>query len=95
MVLFGDKADIGAYLFSHRIRAKTFCKHCGIVMTNAHNPLSDEEHAARPENIRAAVEKHKHICAVNARVLTDVDVKRLRWARLDGATIHPPPYVNP
>jgi hypothetical protein len=95
VVLFGDEADIGRYIFSNRIIAKTFCKHCGVVMTNAHNPLPAEEYAALSERVRKTEANHRYIHPVNTRVLTDVDVKRLRWGRLDGATMIHGPYVNP
>ncbi len=95
VVLAGDEADIGRYTFSGRIIAKTFCKHCGVVLTNAHNELSADDHAALSEKTRKFDAHHKHIHPVNTRVLKDIDVARLRYSRLDGAISIEPPYVNP
>lgn len=95
VVLAGNEADIGRYMFAARIIAKTFCKHCGVVLTNAHNPLPPDEYAALPEKKRKSEAIAKAIHPVNTRVLRDVDVGRLRHFKMDGAKLIAPPYVNP
>ncbi|GJC79167.1 hypothetical protein ColLi_02005 [Colletotrichum liriopes] len=95
VVLSGDDDKIGRYTFSHRILAKTFCKTCGVPLTNQFNPLTEEERNALTEDARYwhnwSEDKHP----VNARVLNGVDLKSLKTLYVDGKTEHQPAYVNP
>lgn len=95
VVLHGDEADIGRYAFSSRVIAKTFCKHCGVVMTNAHNELPPDEVAALSERKRSYYFATNPAHPVNTRVLTGIEVGKLRYRDLDGWKDIPPPYVNP
>lgn len=47
-----DEADIGRYSFNARILSKTFCRRCGVLMTNESRDLSAEAVAALSEGTR-------------------------------------------
>ncbi|KAF4806855.1 Centromere protein V-like protein 2 [Colletotrichum siamense] len=95
--LVGDEKDIGRYKFSHNILWKSFCKTCGVFLTNNHNILSKEEHDDLPENAKFWHEKSKGGTPVNARVLEDIDLELLHQmsVKFDGKNIHQPPYSHP
>ncbi|GJC94115.1 glutathione-dependent formaldehyde-activating enzyme [Colletotrichum higginsianum] len=95
VVLSGDDDSIGRYAFSHRILSKTFCKICGVPLTNQYNPLTEEERSMLTEDARHwhNVFREKH--PVNARVLNGVDWKTLKTQHSDGKTQFQPGYVNP
>ncbi|OHW91626.1 glutathione-dependent formaldehyde-activating enzyme [Colletotrichum incanum] len=95
VVLSGDNDKIGRYTFSHRILAKTFCKTCGVPLTNQFNPLTEEEQNALTENARYWHNWSKDKHPVNARVLNGVDLKSLKILHVDGKTEYQPAYVNP
>ncbi|GKT59253.1 glutathione-dependent formaldehyde-activating enzyme [Colletotrichum tofieldiae] len=95
VVLSGDDDKIGRYTFSHRILAKTFCKTCGVPLTNQCNPLTEEERNALAEDARYWHNWSKDKHPVNARVLNGVDLKSLKTLYVDGKTEHQPAYVNP
>ncbi|KAM4066690.1 glutathione-dependent formaldehyde-activating gfa [Hirsutella rhossiliensis] len=93
VVLAGDEADIGRYAFARRFLTKTFCRVCGVAMTNDANPKQDEVPADLQAGLAEWTTKHH---PVNLRVFPDVDLARLKPAeRFDGATKLPPAYVNP
>ncbi|TQN72077.1 Centromere protein V [Colletotrichum shisoi] len=95
VVLSGDDDSIGRYAFSHRILSKTFCKICGVPLTNQYNPLTEEERSMLTEDARHwhNVFREKH--PVNARVLNGVDWRALKTQHSDGKTQFQPGYVNP
>ncbi|KAJ0315500.1 hypothetical protein COL5a_011948 [Colletotrichum fioriniae] len=95
VVLTGDDDKIGRYIFGHHILAKTFCKNCGVPITNQFNPLSEEEQSNLVELAQYWYERSKTRHPVNARVLDGVNVKSLKVAQIDGKTEHQPGYVNP
>jgi hypothetical protein len=84
VVLSGDEANIGEYAFQHKVGAKTFCKTCGVNMTNRMRKFSDEELGALPEEIRGFIEGAWKMHPVNARALHGVDVKKLKVGRSEG-----------
>lgn len=95
IVLHGDESQIGRYKFADML-AKTFCKTCGVSMTNEHLGLSEEQLSKLPEIYRLINENHSKMLPVNVRVLHGVDLKQLVIEHFDGAgKIKQPAYVNP
>lgn len=94
VVLSGHEDRLGRYSFGHRIEAKTFCRTCGIPLTNTVNPLSVEEVEVLSEYGKKihAMTGNEH--AVNVRVLDGVELRKLRISRVDDEA-RPPLYVNP
>jgi hypothetical protein len=93
-----DEADIGRYSFNNRILSKTFCRRCGVLMTNEYRDLSDEAVAALNEGTRnwyTSAKGSSH--PVNLRVLNDFDLSKVRpkVKRIDGRNIVPGEYVKP
>lgn len=101
VVLAGEDADIGYYLFGRRVMGKTFCRTCGVHLTNRFNadilkknleltkmpePTDDDEKKWQ----FSASKKHP----VNLRALDGVDLGRLTLRRIKTAS-QPPLYVNP
>ncbi|OHE90728.1 glutathione-dependent formaldehyde-activating enzyme [Colletotrichum orchidophilum] len=95
VVLTGDDDKIGRYIFGHHILAKTFCKTCGVSITNQSNTLTDEEQSALVERAQFWYKWSKTLHPVNVRVLDGVDLKSLKVLQVDGKTEHQPGYVNP
>ncbi|KAL7951575.1 Mss4-like protein [Trichoderma barbatum] len=95
MVLSGSENVIGRYAFSDGLTSKTFCRTCGINMTNLRNQLSQDKVLALSEHSRQVYWGGKASHPVNARILHSVDVGKLKKVMLDGATVMPSTYVNP
>ncbi|OLN88316.1 Centromere protein V 1 [Colletotrichum chlorophyti] len=95
VVLAGDDKNVGRYLFANHIVAKTFCKTCGVPLTNMHNPLTEEERKVLPDSARVWHERSKKLHPVNVKILNGVDFKSLRTQKLHGSAEHQPAYVNP
>ena len=94
VVLCGDKDAVGHYAFNNGVNAKTFCKTCGINMTNAENPgMTEEKQAQLSEAEQGVVERTKGRQNVNTRVLNDVDISKLNITQLEGS--FGKPYENP
>ncbi|PTB44392.1 hypothetical protein M441DRAFT_132677 [Trichoderma asperellum CBS 433.97] len=95
VVLSGDEANIGKYEFNTGMLYKTFCKICGVGMTNSPNELTEDQIAALPEVMRGHYENQRLRTGVNARVLHGVDVSKLNTVKIDGLNKIPGNYVNP
>lgn len=104
VVLAGREEDVARYRFNHEILAKPFCRTCGVSMSNPVNAQTTPDEAAtkmpgadaaQQEKVRTHMERHAKMHPVNVRVLHGVDLDRLHVKKLDGATLIPPPYVNP
>lgn len=95
VVLSGDEANIGKYEFNTRMLHKTFCKICGVGMTNNFNAITEEQVAALPEVMRNLYKARHMYTGVNARVLHGVDVSKLNTVKADGLNKIPGNYVNP
>lgn len=83
VVLSGAEENIGRYQFNWHILEKTFCKICGVPMTNKAVDMTKEQEEALPEQAvpwRALTLKSH---AVNVRVLEGVDLDKLSPQRLD------------
>lgn len=94
VVLAGDDADIGRYSFARRIMNKTFCRTCGVCMTNERNAqLADDAISEGDRPLKAWAEANH---PVNLRVLDGVDLSAMKPSQMcDGANELPPPYENP
>ncbi|KAI9901625.1 hypothetical protein N3K66_003442 [Trichothecium roseum] len=83
VVLSGAEENIGRYQFNWHILEKTFCKICGVPMTNKAVNMTKEQEEALPEQAvpwRALTLKSH---AVNVRVFEGVDLDKLSPQRLD------------
>lgn len=94
-MLAGDEANIGKYEFNNRMLYKTFCRICGVGMTNSFRDVSEEEAAKLPEVSRKLYERQHAFTGVNVRVLHGVDADGLKTIRVDGLNNIPGEYVNP
>lgn len=95
-MLSGDDANIGRYSFARHMLSKTFCRTCGVCLTNEYRPVSEEQRAALSGTARSIDEYVRGHHPVNVRVLAGVDLAGMKPPeRGDGATGLPPPYVNP
>lgn len=81
VILSGDATSIVRYPVGHEKHVVAFCKQCGVPMTNEANEMLGDQEAAVPEVSREALANHPKIHAVNARVLSEVDLSTLQ--RLD------------
>ncbi|KAF4874903.1 Centromere protein V [Colletotrichum siamense] len=99
VVLAGDEDKIGRHVFNYGILAKTFCKRCGVPLTNECRSLSDEELAGMAEIAQYYHKLCKQVHPVNARVIDGLDLTRLQIRQVNGAGDLKPadtnPYVNP
>ncbi|TDZ61052.1 Centromere protein V [Colletotrichum trifolii] len=95
VVLTGADDKMGKYSFNHSILYKTFCKRCGVPMTNHATSLSAEDAAALPEDRRFWYDLAQGKHAVNTRVLHGMDIYSLQPRQVDGKAEHKPAYVNP
>ncbi|KAH7131238.1 glutathione-dependent formaldehyde-activating enzyme [Dactylonectria macrodidyma] len=96
VVLHGDPNDIGRYFFNTKVIGKTFCKKCGVQLTNEPALQSDEAVASMPETRRKVYDMVKPMHPVNIRVLEGIDLAELedKIQKMTGTNI-PPVYVNP
>lgn len=98
MTLHGEEANIGRYSFGYSVEAKTFCRVCGVNLTNTRNALSDNQVSLLPTKIQEFYRMPLTEHAVNARVLDGVDIEKLRIKRFDEAAEDPAmrnEYINP
>ncbi|KAH8667809.1 glutathione-dependent formaldehyde-activating enzyme [Ilyonectria robusta] len=96
VILHGEPEDIGRYFFGSEVIGKTFCKRCGVQLTNEPSILSDEAVAALPEARRQVYDMVKPKHPVNVRVLEGIDLNELKQKiqQLPGSA-RSPVYVNP
>ncbi|RCI09226.1 hypothetical protein L249_1395 [Ophiocordyceps polyrhachis-furcata BCC 54312] len=94
VILSGDEADMGKYKFAKCLTSKTFCRTCGVFMTNENEPelyqLPDTEENRIIKNWLAKAHP------LNLRVLDGVDFSKLKKpARIETAKSVLPLYENP
>ena len=75
--------------------AKTFCKTCGINMTNECLTLSKERLAQLPERAAKSHAYHSKHLPVNVRTLHGVDPLKMVIEQFDGKNIIAGEYINP
>ncbi|KAK8922494.1 hypothetical protein VCV18_006550 [Metarhizium anisopliae] len=91
-----EPANIGRYAFSMNMFNKTFCKICGVNLTDEYNADHNEERKARrPEHAEQWEAWARRHHPVNLRVLPEVDISKMsrRYGKL--YTGIPPLYENP
>ncbi|KAM5352930.1 hypothetical protein ACJ41O_005652 [Fusarium nematophilum] len=97
VVIHGDENDIGRYFFKDpALLSKSFCKKCGVQLTNEPSLQSEEAVAAMSDDVKKVYEFLKSWHPVNLRVLDGVDLAALadKIQKLPGAD-RPPKYQNP
>lgn len=94
VVLAGNPEDIGAYSYARHFMDKTFCKKCGVPLTNRGKAVSDEDMQKLPAKERAWAPKALEFHPVNIRTLDGVDFGKLTMSRAEGAKLWPD-YENP
>lgn len=94
-MLHGDRKDIAKYLFGLSMMGKTFCKTCGVQLTNEPAELSEEALAALPSDKLEWFQSGRARHPVNLRVLNGVDLALLTPQRLTMTAEMEPQYVNP
>ncbi|KAH6685660.1 glutathione-dependent formaldehyde-activating enzyme [Plectosphaerella plurivora] len=95
VALHGDDKDIGRYVFARKMMAKTFCKTCGVNLTNQPVDLAEDVIAAMGEEDRGWFLSGRQRHPVNIRVLHDVDLTKLTPSRMTQSRDMGPKYVNP
>ncbi|KAF3067940.1 hypothetical protein CFAM422_008106 [Trichoderma lentiforme] len=95
VVLSGSEDAIGRYTFAEGLTSKTFCRTCGINMTDLRNQLSRDEVRALSKHSREIYGRNKESHPVNVRILHGVDVDKLKKVTFAGATVMPSTYINP
>ena len=90
-----EPGDISSYAYARKIIDKTFCRHCGVHMTNRYNPPTEEWLANASDLDKKWLPRVRTIHGVNVRVLHGVDLRKLNITRLTRAKALPPFYVNP
>ncbi|KAK0730084.1 glutathione-dependent formaldehyde-activating enzyme, partial [Lasiosphaeris hirsuta] len=68
-VVIQGEENIARYQFANRILDKTFCKICGVTISNLQADLTDEQISALREGLREWHARAQHIFPVNLRVL--------------------------
>ncbi|KAL7938756.1 Mss4-like protein [Trichoderma chlorosporum] len=94
MVLSGSEDAIGRYTFPDGLTSKTFCRTCGVNLTNPRTQLSQDKALAPSEHSRQVYSEGKEFHPVNARVLHGVDLGGLKKGRVEGATVMLSTYSN-
>ncbi|KAK2590742.1 hypothetical protein QQS21_011574 [Conoideocrella luteorostrata] len=91
-----DASNIGRYAFSMFVLNKTFCKICGVNLTNEYKTdRTKEQEANMSEGAKKWAERGAAMHPVNLRVLPEVDVNKLKRYHNKGSTGIPPMYENP
>ncbi|EFY99659.1 glutathione-dependent formaldehyde-activating enzyme [Metarhizium robertsii ARSEF 23] len=91
-----EPANIGRYAFSMHMFNKTFCKICGVNLTNEYNADQNEEQKARrPEHAEKWEAWARRHHPVNLRVLPEVDISKMSRRYGKGYAGIPPLYENP
>ncbi|KAL7910844.1 Mss4-like protein [Trichoderma velutinum] len=94
IVLSGSEDAIGYYKFAEGLTSKTFCRTCGINMTDFRNQFSREEVRMLSKYSRKVYWWYKETYPVNVRVLHGVDHSKLTKVNAPGAT-RMRTYINP
>lgn len=95
MVLHGKEDDVGRYLCGRRVVAKTFCRVCGVPLTNKPVQLPEGQVMGLTDEERKGYEMIKLTHPVNVRVLENIHLTKLDVMRLTAGRDLPPTYVNP
>lgn len=87
---------MGKYYLGTKCVAKTFCKKCGVNLTNTAAALNEGQLAKLNDTFREFHQRAKLLCPVNLRVLNDFHVSEIKDAEkaVAGAEAGEP-YINP
>lgn len=91
------RENLEAYRFGNGHLQKTFCKICGVNLTNEASKLSDEELADLPrESLREWHKRFQVRCGFNIHVLDDFDLGSIKdpWKNTRGTEMEPR-YIYP
>ena len=77
-VVIQGEENLGRYRFGTMAMAKTFCKKCGVNLTNVAMDLSDEEIEALPDAFRGMFAHTKLLCPLNLRTLNDFHISEIK-----------------
>ncbi|OTB08104.1 hypothetical protein M426DRAFT_19254 [Hypoxylon sp. CI-4A] len=93
-VVVEGRENFSRYYFNTKLFGKTFCKTCGIAVDNEPVPLTEEEVAKLPDQVRVFFNGAQSLHPFNLRLLNGVNVKDLNAIRSDGYN-RPPLYAEP
>ncbi|KAK5995254.1 hypothetical protein PT974_03653 [Cladobotryum mycophilum] len=96
-VLSGSEEDIGYYTWGTHAVAKSFCKICGVNMTQKVNFLSQEKRDTMGPVLQEKYAWYwdNQIHPVNIRALSGVDAEKLKTRFFEGATLMDQEYPHP
>ena len=77
------------------LQAKTFCKICGVHLTNSRLELTEELLEGLSESARERAKSSAKYHPINLRVLDNFSTKGLKIENYKGFTELQPEYVNP
>ncbi|KAK4112072.1 hypothetical protein N656DRAFT_710317 [Canariomyces notabilis] len=87
--------NLSYYVTHSRVGRIAKCKTCGVQIFLDLNPLTDEEIAALPEDMRKRRAHNIDVRPFNLRVLNNFDLESIKPVRHDGYNTIKPAYVNP
>lgn len=96
VVLSGAEEDTGLYHFGRGLLNKTFCRTCGVHMTNQYRPVTPERLANFSDFDKSWIPMAQKNHPVNVRVLHGVDIDELPAPeRRTNTKDMEPSYENP
>ncbi|KAI1767802.1 hypothetical protein GGR53DRAFT_69494 [Hypoxylon sp. FL1150] len=87
--------NISYYAFGRKAWRKTFCRECGVPVSNYIEGYDMDAIDEMPEENREWAKSHLDWSPINVRVLEGVDLEELKITRVNGSTLRKPFYVNP
>lgn len=92
-----EEGLLGKYSFGSGVLAKTFCKRCGVNLTNSGIDMSEDELAALSDDYRYRWNRMtRQVNGLNMRVINGIDIKDIKEpTRQEVGKNWPPLYVYP
>ena len=87
--------NLQAYTAAGRQDRKSFCKICGVHICTRPQQLDDGAFQRLTQDKKDWYERVKNIQNINARVLDDLDLGKVKVSQFDGYAILQPQYKNP
>lgn len=89
--------NLSTYRFGRKLLQKTFCKTCGVPISNEFIPRTPEEIAALPEELQKFLEARGHKRPLNIRILNNYSVEDsgVKVTKNTIAKTMLPEYINP
>ena len=94
-VVIQGKDNITEYAMGQKMMLKSFCKTCGVQLSNRSAPLSEEEIAALSPESKVWFDRGQQFAPVNLRTINGLDLSALNVKKGDGFNLILPKYVNP